>query len=138
MWQLSPLGTVSPKNGHTVKGMSPKHVKPFISKQKTDANDAIGIAITSSKISMPLCQVKTVEQQSLQSLQVSRKWFDKTITSLGNHMRALCYEFGVTTAKSKVALRHRIMALLDDEVKTSVYPMRLSAFLAFCASNTPR
>jgi transposase len=103
------------KHGHTVKGMSPKHVKPFISKQKTDANDAIGIAIASSQISMPLCQVKTVEQQSLQSLQVSRKWFDKTITSLGNHMRALCYEFGATIAKSKVALRHRILAWLDDE-----------------------
>jgi transposase len=98
------------KHGHTVKGMSPKHVKPFISKQKTDANDAIGIAIASSQISMPLCQVKTVEQQSLQSLQLSRKWFDKTITSLGNHMRALCYEFGATIAKSKVALRHRILA----------------------------
>jgi transposase len=95
--------------------MSPKHVKPFISKQKTDANDAIGIAIASSQISMSLCQVKTVEQPSLQSLQVSRKWFDKTITSQGNHMRALCYEFGATIAKSKVALGNRILALLNDE-----------------------
>jgi transposase len=107
MWQLSPLGAVSPKNGHTVKGMSPKHVTPFISKQKTNANDAIGIAIASSQISMQLCQVETVEQQYLQSLQVSRKLFDKTITSRGNHMRALCFEFGATIAKSKVALRHR-------------------------------
>jgi transposase len=65
------------KHGHIVKGMSPKYVKPFISKQKTDANDADVIA--SFQISMPLCQVKTVEQQSLQSLQVSRKWFDKPL-----------------------------------------------------------
>jgi transposase len=68
--------------------------------------------------------MKTVEQQSVQSLQVSRKWFDKTITSLGNHMRALCYEFGATIAKSKVALRHRILALLDDEDMALPYAIK--------------
>jgi hypothetical protein len=39
----------------------------------------------------------------------------QTITLFGKHMRALCYEFGTTIAKSKVVLRHRIVALLDDE-----------------------
>ncbi|WP_297823822.1 hypothetical protein [uncultured Paraglaciecola sp.] len=39
----------------------------------------------------------------------------QTITLFGNQMRALCYELGATIAKSKVALRHRIVALLDDE-----------------------
>lgn len=107
--------------GHTVKGMSPKHVKPFISKQKTDANDAIGIAIASSQVNIPICQVKTIEQQALQSIQVSRKWLDKTLTSLGNHSRALCYEYGVVIAKSKASLRQKMVALLDDS-DTSLPP----------------
>ena len=45
-------GRLAQQYGHTVKGMSPKNVKPFISKQKTDANDAIGIAIASSQPNM--------------------------------------------------------------------------------------
>lgn len=53
--------------------MAPKKVKPYISNQKTDANDAVGIAVTSTQLGMNFCQVKTLSQQNIQTIQISRK-----------------------------------------------------------------
>ncbi len=38
--------------GHEVRGMAPKKVKPYVSQQKTDANDAVGIAVASTQLGM--------------------------------------------------------------------------------------
>lgn len=106
-------GRIAQSFGHEVRGMSPKHVKPFVSKQKTDANDAIGIAIAAIQPNMPLSPVKNIEQQILQTLTVSRKLLDKQLTQLGNHIRALFYEYGITIARSKKALKEALIERND-------------------------
>ena len=58
-------GRIAQKYGHEVKGMPANKVKPFIGSQKTDANDAMGIAVASTQITMTFCPVKSIEQQSL-------------------------------------------------------------------------
>lgn len=90
---------------HIVRGMPPKKVKPFIGKQKTDANDTIGIAVAARQPNMTFCQVMTIEQQNLQALQTSRRFLDKSLTQIGNHIHALLYEYGVKLNTGKKSLR---------------------------------
>ena len=64
--------------GHKAKIIAPKAVKPYVSGQKTDANDAIGIAVASQQLGMSFCPIKSVEQQTLLSVDTSRKFLDKS------------------------------------------------------------
>jgi transposase len=73
--------------------------------QKTDANDALAIAAAAMQLGMRFCPVKEVDQQSLQTLETSRKFLDKERTALNNHIRAFLYEYGVTTGKGRKSLK---------------------------------
>ena len=110
--------------GHEVKGMPPKKVKPYVTKQKTDENDALGIAVASAQLNMTFCQVKTVEQQNIQSIQTSRKFLDRSITALGNHIRALCYEYGLTINKGKSALRLTVNKFIAHDAEQLPLPAK--------------
>ena len=66
---------------HTVRIISPKKVKAFLQGHKTDANDALATAIASMQIGMIFSQIKTEEQQILQTLESSRKFLDKEVTA---------------------------------------------------------
>ena len=113
-------GQLAQEYGHEVRGMSPRQVKPFVSKQKTDANDAIGIAVAARQPGMPFCPVKTVEQQTIQSLTVGRKSLVKQLTQIGNHIRALVYEYGIVINKTIKALKEAL--ILYSESTNNVLP----------------
>jgi len=98
-----------------LKGWHLKKIKPYIGNQKTDANDAVGIAVASTQLGMTFCQVKPLSQQNIQAIQISRKWFDRATTSLGNHIRALCFEYGATVALGKKSLREAITYFISPE-----------------------
>lgn len=102
--------------GHEVRMMSPRKVKPYVAGQKNDANDAIGIAIASSQPTMTFAPIKTLEQQTIQSINTSRKFLDKTVTALSNHIRGIVYEYGQTIPKGVKGLKER-MAVRNDELK---------------------
>ena len=51
--------------GHTVKLISPRHVKPFVLNNKTDAADARAICEVAGRPSTRFVAAKTVEQQDL-------------------------------------------------------------------------
>jgi transposase len=42
---------------------------------------------------------KNKEQQSFQTLEASRLYLSKNITSLGKHISAMLYEYGITSAQ---------------------------------------
>jgi transposase len=46
------LARLTESFGPAVRGMAPKKVKPYISNQKTEANDAVGIAIAAIQLGM--------------------------------------------------------------------------------------
>lgn len=104
--------------GHTVRGMPPKKVKPFVGKQKTDANDTIGIAVAVRQPNMTFCQVMTIEQQNLQAIQTSRRFLDKSLTQIGNHIHALLYEYGVKLNTGKKSLRLGMAQYASPEDET--------------------
>jgi transposase len=98
--------------GHDARIISPKKVKAFLQGHKTDANDALAIAIAATQPGMVFSQVKDEEQQSLQALEKSRKFLDKELTALGNHIRAYLYEYGITTNKGRKSLSETVVAVL--------------------------
>ena len=100
---------------HDVRVISPKKVKAFLQGHKTDANDAIAIAVAATQFGMVFSQIKTVEQQSLQTLEKSRKFLDKEVTALGNHIRAYMYEYGITANKGRKGLRETVALVLDEQ-----------------------
>ena len=107
-------GRLARKYGHDVRIISPKKVKAFLQGHKTDANDALAIAIAATQCGMVFSQIKEVEQQSLQTLETSRKFLDKELTALNNHIRAYLYEYGITMNRGRKSLRETIVIVLDD------------------------
>ena len=101
--------------GHDVRMISPRKVKAFLQGHKTDANDALAIAVAATQFGMVFSQIKTVEQQSLQTLEKSRKFLDKEVTAQGNHIRAYMYEYGITIPKGQKGLRETIVLVLDEQ-----------------------
>ena len=98
------------KHGELIsnKGISPGKVKAFLQEHKTDANDALAVAIASTQFGMVFSQIKAGEQQSLQTLETSRKFLDKELTALNNHIRAYLYEYGITMNKGQKSMRETI------------------------------
>jgi len=63
---------------------------------------------------MVFSQLKSKEQQILQSIESSRKFLDKQLVSLTNHMRAYLSEYGITSARGKKGFTQLITHALDD------------------------
>jgi transposase len=90
-------GRYAEEFGHDVRIISPKKVKGFLQGHKTDANDALAIANASLQIGLKTSKPKSEEQQTLQTLDTSRLFLSRSITALGNHLRAILYEYGIVS-----------------------------------------
>jgi len=108
---------LSEEYGHDARIIAPKKVKAFLQGHKTDANDAVAIAIAASQFGLKYSQIKSEEQQSVQTLEMSRKLLSKDMTALGNHIRAYMYEYGITSSKGQKGLRECVADVLDVEDK---------------------
>jgi len=86
--------------GHNVMVIPPKQVKPFRTGQKTDANDAVAIAVASRAANIKPARILSIEQQSLQSIEKMRGMLDKQKLQLSNQVRGLLLEFGIVINKS--------------------------------------
>ena len=106
-------GRLAKEFGHEVRVINPKKVKAFLQGQKTDANDALAIAMAATQFGVRFSLVKSEEQQMLQTLETSRKFLDKELTALNNHIRAYLYEYGITMNKGRKSLRETIAIVLN-------------------------
>nr|WP_022941596.1 transposase [Psychromonas hadalis] len=82
---------------HDVRIISPKKVKGFLQGHKTDANDALAIANASLQIGLKSSKPKSEQQQTMQTLETSRVYLSRSITSLSDHLRAMLYEYGIVS-----------------------------------------
>jgi len=100
------------KLGHTVKLMAPQLVKPYVTSQKNDANDADGICEAVGRPKMRFVAVKTVAQQEVQAAHRIRSELIRHRTAKVNQIRGLLAEFGLVVGRRiEVA---RMAALLFD------------------------
>lgn len=101
--------------GHTVRLMSPQHVKPYIVGNKNDANDAAGICEAVTRPSMRFVGIKTPAQQDILLLHRIREQKVKARTALVNQIRGLLAEYGHVLDKTIEKLRKGLLSLLSDE-----------------------
>jgi len=104
----------SKQQGHDVKAIAARNVKPFRQGQKTDANDALAIAIAARQPHINSSRLLSVEDQCQQSIVRVRELLINQKVKTSNQIRALLLEFGVPIAKGDKALRKAIPEVLED------------------------
>ncbi|MDE1211699.1 IS110 family transposase [Vibrio aestuarianus] len=89
-------------------------MKAYVEGHKTDANDALAIANTALQIGIKYSKPKSMEQQTLMSLEANRQFLSKTIVSLGLHIRSIINEYGIVKAKGTKGLAALVTSTLDE------------------------
>ena len=105
--------------GHEVKLIAPVYVKPFVKRQKNDANDAEAIAEAASRPTMRFVPVKTREQQARAILFRTRDLLVRQRTQLVNALRGHLAEFGIVASQG---LAHLAKLARDLEEQTETLP----------------
>jgi len=111
------------KLGHETRLIPPVYVKPFVKRQKNDANDAEAIAEAASRPTMRYVSVKSAEQQAQGMVFRTRDLFVRQRTQLINALRGHLAEYGVVIAQGMVQFR-RMIACFEDVVPSIPAPVQ--------------
>ena len=103
--------------GHEVILISPQHVKPFVKHNKNDKNDAEAIAVAAAQDGMPTVPLKSLEQQSVQSIHRIRSGYVKRRTELCNQIRGLLQEYGVVAPQGVRVLEKNLPLIIENKEK---------------------
>ncbi|MFA0415182.1 IS110 family transposase [Vibrio renipiscarius] len=110
--------------GFSVALIPAQHVKPFVGRQKNDANDARVICEACSRPDIHFVPVKSVEQQDLKALRSVRKRLVEQRTALANQIRGLVAEYGIIFPQSIKVLRSQLPLAIEDAENELSYVMR--------------
>ena len=112
------LGREFEKMGHQVGLIPPVYVKPFVKRQKNDANDAAAIVEAASRPTMRKIRVKSEEQQSMAAIFRARSLLVAQRTQTANSIRGLLAEFGITVPKglAQVNKLRELVAAQEDAI----------------------
>jgi transposase len=100
------------QQGHSVRLIHAKVVRPFVGGNKTDAADARAIWLAIQQPGTKFVGVKTLQQQATLVLHRQRELLMKMKAMQSNALRGLLYEFGATFARGKNALVGEVEAAL--------------------------
>jgi len=103
--------------GHQVVLLPPQYVRPYVTRNKNDKNDAEAIceAMDRPKLKGRFVPVKSAEQQAAQMLLGTREDAIKRRTQLSNQIRGYAAEFGVVAAKGLCQLGPLLARLASDD-----------------------
>jgi transposase len=99
--------------GHNVRLIHAKAVRPFVGGNKTDAADARAIWLAIQQPGTKFVGMKTLEQQATLVLHRQRELLMKMKAMQSNALRGLLYEFGATFARGRNALFAQIETALE-------------------------
>lgn len=100
--------------GHDTKILPAMSVTPFRQGHKTDANDALAVAEAVNRPNIKEAPFKTIDQQTVQSIQRSRDLLVSERTTLSNHIRGILLEFGFAIRQGFQALHSHLPEILED------------------------
>jgi len=95
--------------GHEVRLMPASYVKAYVKRNKNDARDAEACCEAVGRPTMRFVPVKSVAQQCARSIHRARDLLVRQRTQLGNAIRGLLYEMGITAAEGRAGCK----ALID-------------------------
>jgi transposase len=101
--------------GHQVKLIPAQRVKAFVQGNKTDFNDALGIAEAALRPEIRTVRVKTEAEQDLQLLNQSRQGLIKRRTMVINQVRALLLERGIPIPRGRASVRRAVAEYATGE-----------------------
>ena len=99
--------------GHAVRLIHAKAVRPFVNGNKTDATDARAIWLAIQQPGTKFVGVKTLAQQATLTLHRQREMLMRMKIMQINALRGLLYEFGATLARGKKALLGELELALE-------------------------
>jgi len=109
--------------GYTVMLISPQYVKPYVQRNKNDYRDVRGIMEASYWSGITFVTPKTVEQQDIQSVLRIRSNYLEMRTAIGNQIRGLMGEYGVTINAGYATLRHALASLFPQDAENGLSPI---------------
>lgn len=112
-------GRVLQSQGHQVKLLPPKQVRPFVPRDKTDARDAQAIWVAAQQPHILEVAVKSEQQQACLTLHRMRAQLMKIRIMQTNALRGLLYEFGIVLPEGHRTLLNRIqweLAKVEDKL----------------------
>jgi len=115
--------------GHEVKLIAPIYVKPFVRRQKNDANDAAAIYEALHRPQMRFVKVRSAEKQAVLMRHKVREMLVGQRTQLLNALRGHLSEIGVIAAqgagnmRSLGALIHEGHGVIPEAVRISLMPL---------------
>jgi len=124
------------EHGHRVKLINPKYVKPYVKRNKNDANDAAGIAAAARDPDMRFCEVKSEAQQDMQSIHRIRSLLVQQRTALANQIRGLLAEYGFAIPQGIRHLSKELPKVLEQNptnLGSLVFNCLLDLYEHFCA-----
>lgn len=107
-------GRTLQKLGHKVLLIPPKHVKPFVTGNKNDRNDAFAICEAARRPRMVFVQPRSIEQTDMILAHRLRERLVGQRTTLINQLRGLLQEYGIVLAQGKEKLRNQLPDILED------------------------
>jgi len=108
--------------GHEVRLIPPVYVKPFVRRQKNDANDAEAIAEAAARPTMRFVALKTEDQQARSMIFRTRDLLVRQRTQLINALRGHLAEHGIVAAKGLCNVKV-LTAALGDADGGSMHPL---------------
>jgi transposase len=109
--------------GYNVMLISPQYVKPYVQRNKNDYRDVHGILEASYWSGISFVTPKTIEQQDIQSVLRIRNNYLETRTALGNQIRGLMHEYGITVKIGYEALRSALPGLFERDIENGLSPI---------------
>jgi transposase len=124
-------GRYAEQFGHEARIINPKKVKRYLEGHKTDKNDALAIANAVIQIGLKYSPPKKLEQQTLQTLESSRRFLTRMGVALGQHIRGTLLGYGIAKARGEKGLKAIIQDL--DNPELNIPPPIKSVILRFWA-----
>jgi transposase len=108
------LGRALRSQGHDVRLIAAKFVKPFVKSNKNDFIDAEAIAEAVERKNMRFVPIKTDDQLDLQAIHRVRDRLISRRTAVINQLRAFLLERGLVFAKTPSKLREAMPEVLEN------------------------
>lgn len=121
-------GRMASSFGHDVMIIPAKQVKPFRTGHKTDANDALAIAVACRAPNVLKARCLSIEEQGMQSVDRMRTLVNRQKLQLSNQLRGLLLEFGIVINKGESAFKTRLPEILEDAENDLPPVMRKSLY----------
>ena len=108
--------------GHQVRLLAPCYVKPCVRRNKTDARDAAAILAASRQPDMRSVRIKSEAEACGRALERARELLVRQRTQVGNCLRGLLAEFGITASPGGKGLESLIAKVeaLDAQIPTAL------------------